>query len=851
MSSRLVIVESPTKARTIKKFLPKGYVVEASMGHVRDLPSGSKDTPAKYKERKMPVVGVDVERNFEPVYIIPSDKKKVITKLKTLLKEADELFVATDEDREGESIGWHLLEALKPKVPVRRMVFHEITKEAIERSLAATRDVDTNLVHAQETRRILDRLYGYTLSPLLWRKIKPKLSAGRVQSIALRLTVDREKERIAFNAGSYWDLKASLNLQTTAFEAKVDSINEKRVVAGKDFDDDTGKIKSSIDPESIVLLNEREATALAHTFAEGDWVVDDIRHREERRSAPAPFITSTLQQEANKKLGLPARETMRVAQKLYEQGFITYMRTDSTHLSKEAIDASRSFIRNRYGADYLPSQPRQYTSNVRNAQEAHEAIRPAGTQMTPVQDSGLTNIEARLYELIWQRCIASQMKDAKVRISTAKIQVRSGADRAIFSASGKKTIFQGHLLAYTEGYDDPQAELDSRDNVLPALNVGDAVTCLEVIPGGHETKPPKRYTDASLIKELETQGVGRPSTYATIIDTIVDRGYVIRRSKNLVPTFVGFATINLLEQHFTKLIDLDFTAQMERVLDDVAEGKADAQPYLERFYHGDDGLDNLVKTGLSGIDARDVSELKFDKWGDIAIRVGKFGPYIELSGGDKPERIQIPFDLQPGDITAETLAELRDMPQEVPLGIHPEHNLPVWLKSGPYGPYVQLGDEEKPKRVSLPKGLAATDVTFEIAVDLLRLPRLLGTHPTTEETIYAGLGRFGPFVRMGKLFASLKKEDDVLRVSLDRALELIQEKQDKTGQTPGVSLGEHPDTGSEMVVRSGKYGPYIKHGRANVNIPKEIDAETITTAQAVALINEKLSKPKKTRSKKK
>ncbi len=839
---RLVVVESPTKAKTISRFLPqRGYQVEASMGHVRDLPASAAEVPERIKKKPWARLGVDVEHDFEPVYVVPASKKKVVQKLKAALKEADELFIATDEDREGESIGWHLLQVLKPRIPVRRMVFHEITREAILGALEQTRDMDEHLIEAQETRRVLDRLFGYKLSPLLWKKIAPRLSAGRVQSVAVRLLVLREKERIAFVPGSYWTLKAHLARDGAPFEAQLTHVRGLRIATGRDFDDQTGTLKEGlVSGKNVLLLEEEEARALAERLPGAPWRVTKVDTRDVSRSPYAPFITSTLQQEASRKLGLSARQTMRVAQKLYEQGFITYMRTDSTNLSQEAVEAGRRAVTERYGKEYLSPSPRQFSGTVRNAQEAHEAIRPAGKEMKTREELGLQGQEGALYDLIWKRTVATQMADARLRLVTATIEAGEGEETARFRASGKTILFPGFFRAYVEGTDDPEAALEDREHPLPELREGDAPTCRKVEPLGRETKPPARYTEATLIKTLEKEGIGRPSTYATIIDTIMERGYVRKKGHQLIPTFTAFATNNLLEAQFKKLVDVSFTAKMEQILDDIAAGKTEPKRYLREFYSGEGGLETLVEKALDVVDARAVSTIHFPKWGDYVVRVGKYGPYVEVHRDGERIVASLPEDLVPGDVTEEILEELTRKAGDKgnhALGIHPELGLPVLLKEGPYGHYIQLGDDEKegkPKRMSLPKGMRPEEVTLEAAVNLLKLPRTLGVHPETGKPILANIGKYGPYVQHERTFASLTEKDDVLTVDLPRALELLEEK--KAKKKPLRVLGKHPETGEEIEVWAGKYGPYVKHKRLNASLPKDGNPDTLTISEAVELL---------------
>jgi DNA topoisomerase-1 len=873
---RLVVVESPTKARTIQGILPRGYQVEASRGHVRDLPSNASEIPAKYKGEKWARLGINVAEGFDPLYIVPRDKKPTVKMLKEALKSADELIIATDEDREGESIGWHLLEVLRPeitkrKVPVKRMVFHEITREAIERAIDQTRDLDLALVDAQETRRILDRLVGYSVSPVLWRKVAPKLSAGRVQSVAVRVIVERERERLAFVPSGYWDLQADLAKGSARFDAKLTHVAGQRVAQGKDFDPDTGKLAK---PGSVLVLEEREAKALAERLPSEPWRVVSVEEKQQKRNPSAPFITSTLQQEAGRKLGMSAKQAMRTAQALYEKGLITYMRTDSTTLSQEAIDAARTAIASRYGKEYLSASPRQYSGKVRNAQEAHEAIRPSGKQMRTADEHGLSGEEYKLYDLIWKRTVASQMASARLRLVSATIQAGQGDDAAspdavdvsraaaTFRSSGRTVEFPGFFRAYVEGSDDPEAALEDRDQPLPQLAEDDALACKGVSPEGHETKPPARYTEASLVKMLEARGVGRPSTYASIIDTIKNRGYVRKAGSALVPTFTAFAVTRLLEEQFDTLVDTDFTAEMESDLDRIADGSAKALPYLEKFFNGKQGLQANVDDGLEKLDPKAISTLHAPQWEPYVVRVGRYGPYVEHEEDGELLRASLPEDLAPADLTREQIAELlkEGNMEDKPLGIHPEADLPILLKTGPYGPYVQLGDDEeggkKPKRASLPKGMKAEDATLALAIDLLRLPRTVGQHPTTGKDIVANNGRFGPYVQHERTFASLGKEDDVLTVGMERALELITKKENKN--KPLRVLGDHPVSGQTIDVREGRYGPYVKHGKTNATLPKGTEVEAVTLAEAVELIDAKEGKggkakkaaPKKTAAKK-
>ncbi len=852
---RLVIVESPTKAKTIRKFLPaKDFRIEASMGHVRDLPAKAAEIPKKYKEHKWSQLGVDVENGFKPIYIISSGKKRTVNNLKSALKNADELYIATDEDREGESIGWHLLELLKPKVPVKRMVFHEITKEAIENALENTREIDKDLVDAQEARRILDRLVGYSISPLLWRKIAPRLSAGRVQSVAVRLMVNREKERLAFLPAGYWDLKAQLEKNSETFEAVMTHLNDIRLASGRDFDPDTGKLKTNLkNGKDVLILEQNDARKLAQELPNKTWQITKIEEKINSRSPSAPFTTSTLQQEASRKLNLSARDTMRTAQNLYENGLITYMRTDSTNLSQEAIEASRKAILNRYGKDYLPEKPRVYSKKSRNAQEAHEAIRPAGKDMKTTEELNLVAIEAKLYDLIWKRTVASQMQNAKLKFTTATILVGD----ARFRASGRSTIFPGFFRAYVEGSDDPNQALDNQEQPLPKLQENENLKCKDIAASGHETKPPARFTEASLIKLLEKEGIGRPSTYASIIDTILRRNYSYKSGNQLVPTFMSFAVTKLMENQFDRLVDTNFTALMEQKLDDIADGSLKAVPYLKDFYFGKNGLKARVEGGLDAIDARATSEISFKKWGDFVIRVGRYGPYVEGEIDGEIKTASMPDKIAPSEIDQEYLAKLivEGRLSEV-VAKFPETDEPILLRKGPYGHYLQLGEDEtkKPKRISLPQGLEPEDVDAKKAIELISLPRILGENPENSETIKAHIGRFGPYVQEKRIFASIPKDEDLLTISLERALELINQKKNKN--KPLRVLGLHPDTNEEVDVRDGRYGPYVKHQKTNASLKKDQTIEDISLEQALILIAEReeakgTKKPKKRATKRK
>ncbi|NCN27511.1 type I DNA topoisomerase [bacterium] len=855
MSKKLVIVESPTKAKTIRKFLPSTFRVEASMGHIRDLPETAAAIPLKYKKEEWSKLGVDPDNGFEPIYVVPKNKTKIVSNLKKLIKEADELYLATDEDREGESISWHLTELLKPKVPVKRMVFHEITKAAIQKALEQTRSVDLKLVRAQETRRILDRLYGYTLSPLIWKKIAFGLSAGRVQSVGLRLIVDRERERLGFQKSNYWDVDASLEKSKETFKARLESHKDKRLASGKDFEEKTGKLKN---PKDIVAFDEKAAKDLAKELKGAEFKVAKIDERPFTSKPSAPFITSTLQQEANRKLGMSSKEAMRTAQRLYEEGLITYMRTDSPNLSQEALKASRNEVENLYGKEFLSDGPKQYASKSKSAQEAHEAIRPAGASFVHPSKASLSGREKALYELIWMRTIASQMADAKKLSVTLKIQAKDSQ----FSASGTRILFPGFIRAYVEGSDDPEASLDDKEVVFPKLTVGDTLNCTNLEPLSHETKARSRFTEASLVQLLEKEGIGRPSTYASIIDTIVYRGYVRKVGNALIPTFTGFAVIQLLEEHFAELVDPSFTSKMEDTLDEIAAGEKEWLPYLKQFYSGKNGLAEQVKAKEKVIDPDKSRSIDLNLKTDIKIRVGRFGAYIEgpLEPGQKKDealRATIPEDIAPSDIDVEQMKILFDSQKNGPTALfqHPDNGENIYCLVGRFGPYLQLGemtdDQPKPRRASVPKGMHPDQITIEEAVKWLSLPRDLGNHPDTGKPVLTNVGRFGPYVMHDGDFRSLKKEDDVYTVELDRALELLaQEKKGRGGAKMIKELSVHPDSDKKMAIYDGKYGPYIKLGSKNFTIPEGLKVEDLTDAQAIEIINKKGGIKKKAASKK-
>lgn len=846
MTKRLVIVESPTKARTIEKFLGKGFDVKASYGHVRDLPNNAAEIPVAVKKEAWARIGVNVDANFEPLYIIPDKKKKQVQELKAALKDADEVLLATDEDREGESISWHLLEVLKPKIPVKRLVFHEITKEAINHALESARDIDQNLVHAQETRRVIDRLFGYSVSPLLWKKMAPRLSAGRVQSVALKLLVERERERIAFRPATFWDLKGRFckkNDATGEFEGELTLLGESRIASGKDFDPKTGKLFGD---SKVRHLSEEDAIRLKESLNGKDALVSSVEEKPFTSKPPAPFTTSTLQQEASSKLSFAARRTMSVAQTLYENGFITYMRTDSTTLSTEALDGARSLILREFGKDYLPESARIYKTKVKNAQEAHEAIRPAGSDFAhPSAVRDKLGVEAfKLYELIWQRTLASQMTEAR----GLRVVVQLKCGEATFRASGKTILFPGFLRAYVEGSVDPDAELAEQERILPKLAQGELVSSLNFDALSHTTQPPARYTEGTLIRELERLGIGRPSTWATIVDVVLSRTYAFKKGTALVPTFLATAVVGLMDGYFTNLVDYEFTARMEDDLDAISRGEINGQSYLKKFYFGNGhpGLKNLVKTGEETIDPRIVCGIPIgeDTSGrKVEIRIGRFGPF--LSNGEN--RASVPDTLPPDELTIsgaeKLLADAAKGPES--LGVDPETNLPVYLKNGRFGPYIQRGEmkegEEKPKMASLLPGMTPQDVNFEIALQLLQFPKLLGKHPETNEDIFAATGRYGPYIKSGSDTRSIPLDTlSPLTITLNDAIELF--KQPKTrgrGAQPKImrEVGKHPVSEKVMQIKSGRYGPYVTDGETNASLPQGSDPAAITIEEAANLID--------------
>lgn len=879
MSRKLVIVESPAKARTIGAYLGEDFDVEASVGHIRDLPQPS-ELPAEMKKGPYGKFAIDIEGDFDPYYVVDADKKKRVAELKRALKDADELYLATDEDREGEAIAWHLLEVLKPKIPVKRMVFHEITPEAIQRALENTREIDARLVDAQEARRILDRLVGYEVSPLLWRKVRPKLSAGRVQSVATRLVVERERERMAFRAASYWHVTGVFTGADEAaadgarsFEARLTSLAGARVATGRDFGDDA-QLTAAARKAGAVVLDEARAGEVAEALRTAGVQVASMESKPYTRRPAAPFTTSTLQQEASRKLRLSARDTMRVAQGLYENGFITYMRTDSPVLSTEAITAARRQASELFGAQYVPEQPRRYASASKGAQEAHEAIRPAGDSFrTPAQVAGrLSGTEFKLYELIWKRTVASQMADAKG--STATLRLRAGlglADglaEAVLSASGTVITFPGFLAAYEEGrdaerYGDAGAAKD-RETRLPQLAEGDDVTTESVAATGHETSPPPRYTEASLVKALEERGIGRPSTYAATISVITDRGYVERRGQALVPTWLAFSVVRLLEENLGRLVDYDFTAAMEADLDLIAAGDKNRVQWLSRFYRGAEdaeGLRDLV-AGLGDIDARAVNSIDLGE--GITLRVGRYGPYIETGpqdGETEGRRASVPPDVAPDELTPERARELLESSAEDgrELGTDPGTGHTVIVRNGRYGPYVtevlpepdeapakgKGAKKAKPRTASLFKTMQIETVGIDDALKLLSLPRVVGADPESGEEITAQNGRYGPYLKKGTDSRSLETEDQIFDITLEEALAIYAEPKRGRGaraSAPLRELGEDPVSGKPVVVKDGRFGPYVTDGTTNATLRKGDEVEAITAERAFELLAEKRAK---------
>jgi DNA topoisomerase-1 len=868
---RLVIVESPAKAKTIAGYLGPGYTVEASIGHIRDLPSKETREKLTEEQRASPWanLGVDVDHDFDPFYVISEGKDAHIAKLRKLVRESDELLLATDEDREGEAIAQHLVAALKPKIPYKRMVFHEITKDAVQGSLSQMREINHDLVEAQESRRILDRLYGFEVSPVLWRKIAGGTSAGRVQSVTTRLVVQRERERMAFTPAAYWDLSALFDTDKPTDDprtmgAKLLSVDGARVAQGRDFGSD-GQLSRA----GVLHLDSEAAAALAAGLNGAKFSVTSIDRKPYRRSPSAPFRTTTLQQEASRKLGFGTQRTMSVAQKLYENGFITYMRTDSATLSETAITAARMQVRELYGADFLPDKARTYTSKVKNAQEAHEAIRPSGSTFRTPANTRLSGDEFRLYELIWKRTVASQMKDAVGDSVTIRVAGTATDGRvAEFTSSGKVITFHGFMKAYVEGSDDPDAQLDDQDRRLPNVTEGQGLRAAELTAEDHATKPPARYTEASLIEELEKREIGRPSTYASLISTIQDRGYVFKKGTALVPSFLAFSVVGLLEKHFGNLVDYEFTAHMEEDLDRIARGEAERVPYLKSFYLGDAGLKEQISSKLNEIDAREINTIAIG--GSIALRVGKYGPYIEKydDEGNSLARANVPEGTLPDELTVEVAEELLARPSgDFEVGVDPATGYKIIAKDGRYGPYVTevLPDEVpktgkgavKPRIASLFKTMSVDSVNLETALKLLALPRVVGKDPESGEEITAQNGRYGPYLKKGADSRSLSGEDQIFDVTLDEALAVYAEPKQfgrrGSAKPPLREFGEDPTNGKPVVAKEGRFGPYITDGETNVTVPRGSTVEELTVQQAYDMLADKRAKgptTKKTAAKK-
>ena len=874
----LVIVESPAKAKTLGRFLGNKYRVEASYGHIRDLPESAADVPKEIKDKEWGRLGVDVDNDFVPYYVVPGPKKKQVAHLKTALKEASEILLATDPDREGESISWHLREVLKPKVPVRRIVFHEITEDAVNEALNHPGEVNENLVRAQESRRILDRLYGYTLSPLLWKKVQTGLSAGRVQSVAVRLIVEREEERRLFRSAEYWDLEAKLKGDGREFVATLVRLGEKRIASGKDFDADTGKLKN----ENVRLLNGEQTARLVEALrANLPWTVTSVEQKPGAERPAPPFTTSTLTQEASRKLGFSTERTMQIAQRLFQgvdtgggamEGLITYHRTDSTTLSDKALNESARVIGEMFGTEYYDG-PRRYQTRVKNAQEAHEAIRPSDFRLAPSQLEGVLDAdEIKIYDLIWKRTMASQMVDARVLRTTMEITGKgSDGEQAVLTASGKAIEFAGFRRAYVEGSDDPAAELEEQETILPQAKVGDRITqdatgiqLLGTEAKRHETTPPARFTEASLIKELERLGIGRPSTFAPTIATIVRRGYVFRQGKALVPSFTAFAVTKLLRDHFGDFVETDFTAEMEEDLDEISRGERESISFLREFYFGDKKHRGLLPAVEHGTDKAEYPLLELGSDAEtgegVRVRIGRFGPFVQVGEGGPGRTASLPDDIAPADLTVVKAMELVRAKAEGPrtLGVDPATGMNVYVMNGRFGAYVQLGETPepppkvkgakgkakaepvaKPKRASLQAGMTDSTVTLEEALKLLSLPRVVGLHPDDNEPITTNFGRFGPYVKHNDEFRSLESEDDVFNISFDAALALI--RAPKVSRRRGQAatkktLRELTQDGATLKVLAGRYGPYVTDGTTNASIPKGSNPETLTWEQAQELL---------------
>ena len=833
---KLVIVESPTKARTIRKFLGKGYEVESCMGHLRDLPESSKDIPEKYKKYKWARLGVNVDKNFEPIYCIPKSKSKVASLLKKKASSAGEVILATDEDREGESISWHLQHILKSKnLKFKRMVFHEITKEAIVSALKNCRKVDKNLVYAQEARRILDRLVGYTLSPVLWKSVARGLSAGRVQSVAVKLLSERELKRMNFKSSPYWSLQAFFKKNKSEFSAQMISYKDKTIATGSDFDRNTGEFSKK---KNLLLLDEKKSKELKKELKNLSFKVLNVKTQDISRKPQAPFTTSTLQQESNRKLFLSAKETMTLAQTLYERGFITYMRTDAVFLSHQAVKAARFSIQKNYGKKYLPEKARIYKNKSKGAQEAHEAIRPAGNTFIHPKDSGLSGYLFKLYQIIWQRTLASQAVDCKQKRVSGRI---SAGSKAVFSFSGTSTVFEGFLRIYS-------VEKEEKDSLLPPLKTGDALKCSEIKTQGHETRPPSRFNEASLVQTLEQEGIGRPSTYAPIISTIQKRGYVFKDKNVLAPTMTALIVTKFLNEYFSDYVNTRFTSDMEQSLDDIAMGGKDHVQYLNRFYFGKNGLKKQVENYKESEDSR---SMVFEKFKGFVFFAGPYGAYVMQEKKNKKEKISasLPLNLHPGDLTQNSLNSLIEskLKGNDSLGEDSKTGEPIYFLTGKYGPYVQRGNvnkdsKEKPKRVSVPRGLSEENVDLETALRLLELPKTLGVHPETSKDVKKGIGRFGPYIVHDGDFRSIRSVEEFFGLNLKKALQVLSEPKKGRSKKALKNLGAHPDTGENVLILDGKYGPYLQHKSQRVSLPKEIAVSALTLKEALALLGSSVFK---------
>jgi len=872
---KLVIVESPAKARKIGGYLGDGYVVEASVGHIRDLPQRAADIPKEYKKIAWAKEGVNIEEDFAPLYVINPDKKAKVAELKALMKDAEELILATDEDREGEAIAWHLVEVLEPKIPIKRMVFNEITKEAIQSAVENTRDLDYDLIDAQETRRVLDRLFGYRLSPVLWKKVMPRISAGRVQSVATRLIVEKERERMAFISSAWWDLTAKCEL---GFNARLLSVDGKRVAATADFGADGAVKEKSL--ANILLLDEVAANSLVAALKAAPLVVKSMEESPRTERPKPPFTTSTMQQDAGSRLGWGAQITMRIAQRLYENGYITYMRTDSVNLSAQAISAARASAKALYGADHVADAPRVYVGKTKNAQEAHEAIRPAGESFkTPGELAPeLSRDEFALYDLIWKRTVASQMADAKKMQMRVDFDAKTSDGReTIFRANGSVITFPGFLAAYDDVADEKDGE-ESEDKRLPAMSIGQSVKVEEFSCEGHETKPPARYTEPTLVKKLEELGIGRPSTFASIIATIQDRGYVSKRGRALVPTFLAFSVTGLLETHFTKLVDYEFTASMEEDLDKIAGGSAKRVDWLRDFFYGHDGEPGLneLSADLGAIDAREVNTMRLSP--EIEIRVGRYGAYLQEGEGETRKLANVPEGLAPDELTLAKAIELLAAPSgERELGIDPATNLPIIAKSGRFGPYVtevfpeepvvegakkkrKKADDPKPKTASLLSTMTLDTITYEDALQLLSLPRTLGTNAAGDE-ITVQNGRYGAYLKAGADSRTLTSEEQLFSITLEEALEIYSKPKERrrgVAKPPLKELGIDPTTQKPLIIKDGRFGMYVTDGETNATLRRGDTVEAMTIERGLELLagrraweaeNGGAARPKKTRKK--